>query len=237
MKRVNTLGVVFLSAALLFGGCATTKSTWSSSNNKTKGGVLGGAGGAAIGAVIGAIAGDGKGAAIGAAIGGAVGSGAGILIGNKMDKQQAELEKIEGAEVERITDKNNLQAIKVTFDSGILFSTGKSSLSADSKNALAKFAESLKTTPETDVAIYGHTDNTGSREINEKISNQRAESVAKYLIEKGVSGSRLRTQGMAYDEPVASNETAEGRAQNRRVEIYITANEQMIQEAEAGTLQ
>jgi outer membrane protein OmpA-like peptidoglycan-associated protein len=154
----------------------------------------------------------------------------------KNGKQQAELEKIEGAKVEAITDANNLQAIKVTFDSGILFATGKSDLSASSKASLVKFANSLKENPETDVTIYGHTDNTGSREVNVKLSNERAESVAKFLISNGVSGTRLTTQGKAYDEPVADNSTAEGRAQNRRVEIYITANEQMIKQAEDGTL-
>ncbi len=234
MKTNKTISVVLLSLALIFGGCSGGK--WAATNNKTKGGVIGGTGGAAIGAGIGALAGKGKGAAIGAAIGAAVGTGAGIAIGNKMDKQQAELEKIEGAQVESVTDANNLQAIKVTFDSGILFETGKSALSSSSKKSIVEFAESLKSNPETDVTIYGHTDNTGSRAINEKLSNERAESVAKYIIENGISGNRLSTEGKAYDEPVASNETAEGRAQNRRVEIYITANETMIKQAEAGTL-
>jgi len=237
MKRFNNMMVVLLSVTVFLAGCSSTK--WAAQSNQTKGGVIGGTGGAAIGAGLGAILAkkSGKGAIIGAAVGGAVGTGAGILIGKKMDKQQAELEKIEGAKVETVTDSNDLQAIKVTFDSGILFATGKSNLSAVSKESLVKFANSLKSTPETDVKIYGHTDNTGSREINVKLSNERAESVAKYLIENGVSGDRLTTEGKAYDEPVASNETAEGRALNRRVEIYITANQTMIQQAESGTLE
>ena len=234
MKTKNYLAVFMLSAALILSGCSSSK--WASTDNKTKGGVLGGASGALIGAGIGALAGKGKGAAIGAAVGGAVGTSAGVLIGRKMDRQQAELEAIEGAQVESVTDINNLQAIKVTFDSGILFATGKSQLSEASKQSLNKFASSLQSNPETDVTIYGHTDNTGSRAINEKLSNERAESVAKYLIEKGINGTRLTTEGKAYDEPVADNSTAEGRALNRRVEIYITANEQMIQQAEEGKL-
>lgn len=236
MKRFNYMMAVVLSGAMMLAGCSSSQ--WATKSNTTKGAVYGGTGGAAVGAGLGAILSkkSGKGAIIGAAIGGAVGTGAGVLIGKKMDKQQAELERIEGAQVETVTDSNNLQAIKVTFDSGILFATGKSNLSAASKDALVKFATSLKSTPETDVKIYGHTDNTGSREINVKLSNERAESVSKYLIENGVSGDRLMTEGKAYDEPVASNETAEGRAQNRRVEIYITANETMIQQAEDGTL-
>lgn len=235
-QKIRLTTVLLLSIGLIFSSCSSSK--WATQNNQTKGGILGGTGGAAIGAGLGAILAkkSGKGAVIGAAVGGAVGTGAGILIGRKMDKQQAELERIEGAQVETVTDSNNLQAIKVTFDSGILFATGKSNLSYASKQALAEFAASLKSTPETDVKIYGHTDNTGSREINVKLSNERAESVAKYLIENGVSGDRLETEGRAYDEPVASNDTAEGRAQNRRVEIYITANETMIQQAESGTL-
>ena len=234
MKRFNYFMALLLSFAIVFSGCSSSQ--WAAQNNKTKGGILGGTGGALLGAGIGALAGKGKGAVIGAAVGGAVGTGAGVLIGKKMDKQQAELEKIEGAQVETVTDSNNLQAIKVTFDSGILFATGKSALSTSSKDALLKFANSLKSNPETDVKIYGHTDNTGSREVNVKLSNERAESVAKYLISNGVAGTRLVTEGKAYDEPVASNETAEGRAQNRRVEIYITANQAMINQAEQGTL-
>lgn len=219
----------------MLGGCSSGK--WASTNNKTKGGVLGGSGGALLGAGIGALAGGGKGAAIGAAIGGAVGTGAGVVIGNKMDKQQAELEQIEGAKVETVTDVNNLQAIKVTFDSGILFATGKSSLNTVSQQSLTEFANSLSDNPDTDVTIYGHTDNTGSREINEKLSNERAESVAKFVIDKGVNGTRLTTEGKAYDVPVADNSTVEGRSQNRRVELFITANEEMIHKAEKGKVE
>ncbi len=235
MKRFTKTTVLFLAAALLLSGCSSSKGTM---NNRTKGGLIGAGGGAALGAGLGALISkkSGKGAAIGAVIGGAVGTTAGVMIGKKMDEQMAELEQIEGAQVEEVTDINDLQAIKVTFDSGILFATGKSALNTASKETLTRFAQSLQNTPETDVAIVGHTDNTGSRQINEKLSNERAESVAKYLIEKGVSGNRLTTEGRAYDEPVASNETAEGRAQNRRVEIYISANENMIQQAEDGTL-
>ncbi|MDP3399360.1 MAG: glycine zipper domain-containing protein, partial [Bacteroidales bacterium] len=125
MKTKKILAVSMI-AVIMFSGCATM-------NNKTKGGLIGGGAGAAVGAGIGALVGNGKGAVIGAAIGGVVGGGAGILIGNKMDKQKAELERIEGAKVELITDANNLKAIKVTFDNGILFATGRSELNATSK--------------------------------------------------------------------------------------------------------
>ena len=119
---------------------------------------------------------------------------------------------------------------------GILFSTGKSNLSKASQDALSDFATSLLENPLTDVTINGHTDNTGSRAVNERLSKERAQAVANFLIGKGVPSKRLTINGLAYDCPVASNETAEGRAQNRRVEIYIAANEQMVREAENGTL-
>ena len=222
MKTKKILAVSMI-AAIMFSGCATM-------NNKTKGGLIGGGAGAAVGAGIGALIGNGK----GAAIGGVVGGGAGILIGNKMDKQKAELERIEGAKVELITDANNLKAIKVTFDNGILFATGRSELNATSKHALLKFAESLKNTTETDITIYGHTDNTGSRDFNVKLSLQRAVAVAGFLNSNGVEMKRLDTEGKAWDFPVGDNTTVSGRAMNRRVEVYITANETMIKEAEQG---
>ena len=155
----------------------------------------------------------------------------GALIGRRMDKQKAELEKIEGAQVETVTDENDLQAIKVTFNDKILFATGKSDLSDASRSALGKFAASLVQSPETDIAIYGHTDNTGSRAVNQKLSEERAQAVANYLIGQKVDPVRITTRGLAYDSPIADNSTEEGRAQNRRVEILITANDQMIQQA------
>lgn len=230
MKTTKLTGVILLSLSVLFStGC----STWT---NTGKGALIGGGGGTALGAGIGALAGGGKGAAIGAAVGAVVGTGAGALIGKKMDKQKAELEQIKGAQVETVTDANNLQAVKVTFADGILFQTGKSDLSASARNSLTRLAETLKSEPNTDVTIYGHTDNTGSRAVNERLSKERAEAVANFLVGNTVSRNRMTTEGLAYDQPVADNSTAAGRAQNRRVEIYITADENMIKQAEAGTL-
>jgi outer membrane protein OmpA-like peptidoglycan-associated protein len=117
-----------------------------------------------------------------------------------------------------------------------LFATGKSELNVQSKNALTKFVESLKKSEETDLTIYGHTDNTGTREFNEKLSIDRAKSVVNYLVQNGVSAERTSIKGFAWDQPVADNSTPDGRAQNRRVEVFITANETMIQQAEQGTL-
>ncbi len=230
MKTTKLAGILFLSLAVLF---STSCSTWT---NTGKGAAIGGGGGAALGAGIGALAGGGKGAAIGAAVGAAVGTGAGVLIGKKMDKQKAQLEKIENVEVETVTDANDLQALKVTLPSGILFKTNSSELSAAARESLVQFAVSLRDNPDTDITIYGHTDNTGSRAVNEKLSKERALSVANFLVGNSISRDRMKTEGLAYDVPVADNSTAEGRALNRRVEVYITANENMIQQAEQGTL-
>ncbi len=210
----------------------------SSMTNTGKGALIGGGGGAIAGAGVGALIGGGKGAAIGAAIGAGVGTGAGALIGNKMDKQQKELEKqlAEQAVVEKTTDKNGLQAIKVTFESGILFATGKSALSSQAQADLSRFATSANKNPDTDITIYGYTDNTGGFEVNERLSKERAASVKNFLISRGVSSNRLTSEGIPMGDYVASNDTPEGRAQNRRVEVYITANENMIRQAEAGTL-
>ncbi|MDE7028169.1 MAG: OmpA family protein, partial [Duncaniella freteri] len=191
-----------------------------------------------VGAGLGALIGGGKGAAIGAAIGAAVGTGAGVLIGKKMDKQQAELEAelAKQAQIEKTTDANGLQAIKVTFNSGILFPTNGTTLNANAKADLSKFASSLINNPNTNVQIYGYTDDTGSLAVNERVSTGRADAVRNYLLNSGVQANRLSAQGLPMQDYVASNSTPEGRAQNRRVEIYITANQQMIDAANAGTL-
>ena len=213
MKKTKFIAFL-LSATLVFSGCGNM-------NNTTKGGLIGGGGGAALGAIIGGIAGHGKGAAIGAAVGAAVGTGAGVLIGKKMDKAAAEAAQIQGAQVEQVTDNNGLQAVKVTFDSGILFNRGM------------------------DVSIYGYTDNQGWRnstaeqsiQKNLNLSQERAQSVASYLLSCGASTSQIKSvEGLGQADPIANNDTAEGRQQNRRVEVYMYASQQMIQQAEAGTL-
>ena len=232
MKKMNGKIAVMLAATVL--ACSSC-SSWS---NTGKGAAIGAGSGVAVGAGLGAIIGGGKGAAIGAAVGGVVGTGAGAAIGKKMDRQKAELEQqmAQDAKVETVTDVNNLQAIKVTFDSGILFATGKSELSDAARAGLLKFANSVRNNPQTDITIYGHTDNTGSRAVNEKLSLERATAVANFLVGQGIARDRIKTEGLAYDSPVADNSTAEGRAANRRVEVYITASEQMIRQAQAGQL-
>ncbi|MDD6752091.1 MAG: OmpA family protein [Bacteroidales bacterium] len=210
-------------------GCATL-------NNLAKGSLIGGVGGGAVGAGVGAAIGGDKGAAIGAAIGTAVGAGAGAIIGNVMDKKAEELAALEAAQVETVEDANGLKAIKVTFDSGILFATNKSNLSAEAKSNLKKFADEMKDLTDTDITIYGHTDNTGSAEVNERLSLQRANAVSAELQADGIAKSRITTEGKSFTMPVADNSTAEGRAQNRRVEVFISANQNMIAAAENGEL-
>lgn len=231
MRKIKLFTISALTAAMMLTAC-------SSMNNTGKGALIGGGGGAALGAGLGAIIGGGKGAAIGSAIGAGVGAGAGALIGRKMDKQQQELERqlAESATVEQVKDANGLQAIKVTFNSGILFPTNGTTLSENAKSELSQFAVSLKNNPQTNVQIYGFTDNTGSMAVNQKVADGRSGAVKSYLVNSGVDFTRLSSQGVPMASYVASNDTPEGRAQNRRVEIYITANEQMIQQAEAGTL-
>lgn len=234
MKILKIVAVTALAATLLVG-----QTSCNSMTNTGKGALIGGGSGAAVGAGIGALIGGGKGAGIGSAIGAAVGAGAGTLIGRKMDKQQKELEEqlANQAKVEQTTDQNGLQAIKVTFDGGILFNTGKYNLSSQAQADLTKFAVNLINNPNTNVQIFGYTDNTGSMQINTTLSNQRANAVRNYLIQCGVDASRLSAKGIPMADYIASNDTPEGRALNRRVEIYITADRTMIQQAENGTLQ
>ncbi|MDL2241908.1 OmpA family protein, partial [Bacteroidales bacterium OttesenSCG-928-L03] len=217
---------LLLSVVILFTGCGAS--------NTVKGGAIGGGAGAALGAGIGALLGDGKGAAIGAGIGAVVGGSAGALIGNKMDKQAKELEaSVPDATVETVNDG---QAIKVTFDSGILFALNSSDLNAGSKVSLTNFANSLKANPDTDVEIYGHTDSSGSDKINVPLSEKRAMSVQTYLAGQGIGSSRMVSYGMGSSQPIATEDAKGLSAENRRVEIYILPNAKMVKEAEAGTL-
>lgn len=218
--------------------CLVAMPSCSSMSKQGEGALIGAGGGGALGAGLGALIGGGKGAAIGAALGAAVGSGAGYLIGKKMEKQEQELKAqlAEQAKVEQVTDKNGLQAIKVTFEGGILFPTNGTTLSQSAKNDLTTFASSLIQNPNTDVHIYGYTDDTGTLQVNQRVATGRADAVRNYLLNSGVAANRVSAEGLPMQDYIASNQTAEGRAQNRRVEIYITANQEMIKQAEAGTL-
>ena len=240
MKKMK-LGALILSVLIIVSGCGM--------NNTAKGGLIGGGTGAGIGALVGNLIGKNAGGTLaGAAIGAAVGTGAGLLIGKKMDKMKAAAAAaVADAQVETVKDSNGLDAVKMTFDSGILFASGKSMLSKDAMQNLDKLCnEVLKVNPDCDVAIHGYTDNTGfkgstaeeSFQKNIKLSQERADAVKSYLLAQGAAPSQIKNStGFGENNPVASNDTKEGKAQNRRVEVYLYASEAMIKSAEAGTLQ
>ncbi len=218
---------ILLCSVFIFSGCAT----W---NNTAKGTAIGTAAGALLGFVVGEVAGN---RTIGTAVGAAVGAGTGALIGQRMDKAAEAAAQVENATVQTVTDANNLTAVKVTFDSGVLFATNKYDLNSAAKANLSDFAKVLREYSDADVAIYGHTDSTGSDAINNPLSVNRANAVADYLMSLGVSASQIKSvEGFGSKEPVADNSTVEGRKANRRVEIYMYASEAMINAAENGTL-
>lgn len=207
----------------------------SCSTNAGTGALVGAGGGTFLGGVVGKIAGN---TAVGAAIGAAVGAGAGALIGRHMDKVKAETQaQLENAKVEEVTDANGLKAVKVTFDSGILFALNKADLNTTSKNELAKFSSVLKNNNTCSVDIQGYTDTTGNDAINVPLSQKRAEAVSTYLKSCGVSSMQIQSvQGYGSANPVADNSTKAGQAQNRRVEVYLYASQDMINAANNGTL-
>ena len=216
--------------ALLFSSCGTWKNTgWGSAI----GTVAGSAVGLGIGYWIDHNSNSNTGKIVGTSVGAAVGATAGALIGRKMDKAAAAAKEVEGAQVETV-DVNGLPAVKVTFESGILFAFNSSTLSDEAKAALTEFAEVLKATPDADVAILGHTDNVGSEKANQSVSEKRAKAVAEHLTKQGVAATQIKdVLGMSYNQPVASNDTEEGKAQNRRVEVFIYASQAMIDAANA----
>lgn len=221
MKTLR-FSIVLLLMVTMFGSCAN----WS----RTAQGAAGGAaGGAAVGAGVGALAGNTvRGAIIGAAVGGA----AGTAIGAYMDKQARELDdELEGATVERVGE-----GIRVTFDSGILFGFDSSDLTAQAKENIRNMAETLQKYPDTNILIEGHTDNVGKENYNQRLSERRASAVADYAVGLGVDRSRIQTRGYGEEQPVADNDTEANRAENRRVEVAIFANEDLIDKAESGEL-
>ncbi|MCD8210599.1 MAG: OmpA family protein [Prevotella sp.] len=221
--KIAILGVCL---ALMLHSCGTNTGTDP---------LIGTGGGAVLGSIIGAVSGN---TLVGTVIGSAVGAGVGSLIGNHMDKVKKELnEQLQNASVEEITDNNGLKAIKVTFDAAILFALDKAELNSTSMTELSNFSNVLKNNELCSVAIHGYTDSTGDDAINLPLSKERAEAVANYLEECGVRSSQIESvQGFGASNPVADNSTVEGRAQNRRVEVYIYASQAMIEAAQNGNL-
>ncbi len=218
----NTHGFAALSLLLAAGtglvGCATKAQT---------GAVIGAGGGAVVGGVIGKVAGStAKGAIIGAVVGGA----AGAIIGDQMDRQAKELDQnIKGATVERVGE-----GIQVTFASGLLYDFDSDVVKAEARTNLRELAASLHKYPDTDLVIIGHTDQVGTIDYNQALSERRARAAAAYLVSQGVSGARIDARGLGETEPIASNDTEAGRMANRRVEVAIFASK-AYREKVAGT--
>jgi outer membrane protein OmpA-like peptidoglycan-associated protein len=192
-------------AAVFAAGCANAPK-WQ------KGAAVGGAVGAGTGAIIGHQSGHGG---EGALIGGAIGAVTGGLIGAQMDKQQAELSKV--AEVERPTE----DTLVVTLREKVLFDTNEYMLKPGAEDNLNQIADILIRYPDTYIRVEGHTDSSGSETYNQWLSEKRAQAVADFLISRGVDPMRTQPVGYGETRPVATNETPEGRQQNRRVEIHI----------------
>ena len=221
MIKKSLVFLVILALAFSFTSCSNWK-------KKDKGLVIGAAAGAVIGGVIGDKAGN---TAVGAIIGAAIGGAAGAYIGNYMDKQAEEIERdLEGAKIERIGE-----GIKITFDSGILFDINKSDLRPEAKANLEKLAVILNKYEDTEILVEGHTDSTGPEEYNMGLSVRRGESVATHLAMNTVITTRFTVLGYGELQPVASNETVDGRQANRRVAIAIYANDKLKKVAEEQT--
>lgn len=222
MKLGVTVQILAIASLCTFGSCAN----W---NNTQRGTAVGAGTGGALGGVLGNRSGRaGEGAVLGAVIGGATGAAIGLY----MDKQAKDIEELDNAEVERVGE-----GIKVTFDSGILFAVNSSDLTTQSQETIMKFADILNEYPDTNLYIEGHTDNTGSHAHNKQLSQKRADAVKNYLAMQQVKSDRIETGGYSFDRPVADNDTEEGRTKNRRVEIIILANEDLVEKAEKGELE
>ena len=217
MRKLEFIIILALSAVIVLSGCKTMSKT-------TKGAAVGTAAGGAMGAVIGKATGN---TALGTIIGATVGGAAGAVIGHEMDKQAAEIEKtVPDAKVERVGE-----GIVVEFSSAVLFGFDQSDLSTEATASLDKLITVLNTYPDTNIEVQGHTDSKGSVNYNQTLSEKRAGTVLNYLVTKNITGSRMTLKGFGETMPKYDNDTEEGRAQNRRVEFLITANEKMVAEA------
>ncbi|MFD2161565.1 OmpA family protein [Paradesertivirga mongoliensis] len=215
--KIATYCIALATVSMVTVGCSQMTKT-------QKGAVIGSATGGTIGAIIGKKAGN---TAVGAVIGGAIGGVAGAYIGRKMDRQAEEIRRnVPGAEVIPAGE-----GLIVKFDSGILFDVDKADLKPNARTNIQNLAATMKNNPETNIMVIGHTDSDGSDSHNYGLSERRASSVKSYTVANGVSSSRLTTVGKGEAEPIADNSTASGKAQNRRVEIVIVANEALKAEA------
>jgi outer membrane protein OmpA-like peptidoglycan-associated protein len=213
--------VIIMVLAVSLAGCK-------SMNKTQKGAVIGGAGGAVVGGVVGRAFGN---TAMGAIIGATVGGVGGAVIGRQMDKQAEEIAK-EMGDVDVIREG---EAIVIRFKEKVLFAYDRSDLNADAKTSLDKLKTTLLKYPETNITVIGHTDSKGTKKYNQTLSESRANSVATYTSQNGIEHNRLTAIGKGETDPIATNDTEEGSASNRRVEFVITANEKMKADAKKET--
>ena len=226
MKKIAIylVAIIFTSSSILT-GCQAVKNT----NKTQRGAAIGAVGGGILGAVLGNNLGKGGNGALGAVLGTVVGGVAGGVIGNKMDKQAREIkEALPGAEVERVGEGIRL----VLGENSVNFDFNKANLTSKAKSNLDRLVPVLKSYADTDIKIYGFTDSKGADDYNLNLSTQRAAAVKNYLATKGLVTGRFSVVGLGEAEPLATNDTEAGRAQNRRVEFAIVANEKMVQDAE-----
>ncbi len=197
-------------------GCVTDPNTGQKKVSRT---ALGGVGGAVLGGLLGGVIGGKTGRIIGAGVGGVAGG----VVGYKMDQQIKTLkEQTAGSGVD-VTPTDNGSAILVNLPDGVTFATGSYTINQTFRDTLDKVAQSLRDYPDSLIDVYGYTDSTGSADFNQKLSEQRAGAVAAYLVSRGVSSARIRSQGFGEDPTKfkGDNNTEFGRALNRRVEIKI----------------
>lgn len=217
MKTIKQLSAALIIMGLFVSGCKSI-------NRSQKGAVIGAAGGGAIGGVIGRAMGN---TAMGVIVGATVGGVTGAVIGRKMDKQAEEMQKVLGdAEVRRVGE-----GIVIEFKDRVLFGYDRADLSAGAKTNLTRLADILQKYPDTNIEVLGHTDNKGTDDYNQGLSERRAAATAAYLRTQNIASARISTRGMGESDPKATNDTDAGRADNRRVEFVITANQKMVEAA------
>ena len=222
-------GITFLLAVIMMVSCSTLQNL----SNAQKGGAIGASGGAVIGGIIGNNIGNKNNSVLGSILGGVIGGAAGVYIGNKMDKQaEAIRTAVPGAVVTRVGE-----GINVTFDenSGIHFASNQAVIDNETKETLAKLAAIFKEYPDSNIIIEGHTDSDGSEAHNLKLSEKRATTVSSYIEGLGIPALRVTTKWFGEAQPKYSNDTAEGKSKNRRVELAVIANETLKKEAKAAT--
>jgi len=226
--KMRKLTIYSLSFFCIITSILTSCNSIKNANNTQKGAGIGVAAGALVGGILGNYVGKGGNAVLGAVVGAAVGGGTGAIIGNKMDKQARKItEALPGAEVERVGEGIRM----VLKEDAVRFDVNKATLTEQAKTNLDKLVPVFKEYSETNIDIFGYTDSSGKVDYNLTLSKNRANTVKTYLISKGLVGSRLKTTGLGIADPIASNETVDGKSQNRRVEFAITANQKMTEEA------